>query len=847
MIPRSLAPLVRLKRLEALADLWGKVYLFHPAIVTPSPRPSPKGRGEQSEENRSSPTGRGKQGEGAGLEWNQALIRAIPRVEAAESPEELVRVINEELLARLDDPLTYAYVKEATSLKPQTTSRGLEARQLPDSVGYLRIPSSEEGLSRRFLSDFQATVEALAAAETLVVDMRWFGAGGVPSDVAVMLRFFVRAGLLTGPVQKRVHVGWNEDNGPNAYKQEWQVTAGTWLTPIQQVDWLWARSLYGVDFRRSQTITKPTVFLVNRPSAVGTYKILEALRSQGGIAVVYEPSGPAGTFPEFRQEYPEGLGVQLNTERLIGHDGQTGFRPDITVAEPIAEAQLVEIAKAALTARTRDEGRGTRDEVTNLMNLRPPAPMSERQESLSREERLLGLFKVWNVVCHLDPHLDLCDMNWHACLPEWIPRVEAADSLIAFARTLRMLTAHLHDNNVFYLFPNIPEPQALPVVFGWVEDRIIVTDVGLGTRDQGLATGDSEAPSAVSREPSAVSGLQIGDEVVEFDGKTAAELVAEHRLQISYSTEVSFYQRMCDMLVLGPAGSEVKLVVRRRRDMTEGLPRLSAEENRGCTPPDTDHHEKRDVAKMGTVPESHTGPCEGTAPTLITLALRRTMRREVWVAQSTHAHEPQGHRLLDGNLGYLNLCRLPNLAEFERAFAALSQANGLIIDLRGYPRFMVQLVLSARLNDRPVKSAIFEIPVLSSYDRTEQGWNIGQYDIKPDPRTHYGGPVVVLINEKTRGTAEDLGIFLKDAGRVTFVGGPTAGCNGNRTWLSLPGAGRMFFTGMRVKFGDSSRFQNVGILPDVPVAPTVEGIRAGRDEILERAIEVLRGKMSERS
>jgi len=216
------------------------------------------------------------------------------------------------------------------------------------------------------------------------------------------------------------------------------------------------------------------------------------------------------------------------------------------------------------------------------------------------------------------------------------------------------------------------------------------------------------------------------------------------------------------------------------------------------------------------------------------------MKREVWVSQSSHAHEPHGHRLLDGNLGYLNLCRLPNLAEFERAFEALSRTDGLIVDIRGYPRFMVQLVLSARLNERPVKSAIFEIPVVSSYDRTEQGWNIGQYEIKPDPRTHYGGPAVVLINEKTRGTAEDLGIYLKDAKRVTFVGGPTAGCNGNRTWLSLPGAGRMFFTGMRVKFGDGSRFQNVGILPDIPVAPTVDGIHAGKDEVLERGIEVLR-------
>ncbi len=770
MTPRSLDPLVRLKRLEALADLWGKVYLFHPAIVTPSPASSLKPQASNNE-----------------LDWNQALIRAIPRVEGAETPEEMARAINEELLALLDDPLTYAYVRRGEGgERREERIGGLDARQLPDSIGYLRIPYSEVGLSRGFLSDFQAAVEALAGAETLVVDLRWFGAGGVPSDVAVMLRFFVRAGLLTGPVQKRVHQGWNEDNGPNAYKQEWRVIAGTWLTPIQQVDWLWARSLYGVDFRQSQTIDKPTVFLVNRPSAVGTYKILEALRSQGSIAVVYEPSGPAGTFPEFRQEYPEGLGVQLNTERLIGHDGKAGFRPDIIVAEPIAEPELVAIAKEALAARTKDEGRRTRDQATSLMNLRPPAPMSERREGLSREERLLGLFKVWNVVRYLDPHLELCDMDWHSCLPEWIPRVEAADSLIAFARSLRMLTAHLHDNNVFYLFPNLPEPQALPVVFGWVEGKIVVTDV----MPEALTAPGSQ-PTAVTGQPSAVSGLEVGDELVEFDGKTAAELVAEHRQQVSYSTENSFCQRMCDMLVLGPASSEVKLKAVRR------------------------------------------GKC-------VTLTMKRTVRREVWVSQSTHAHEPHGPRVLDNNLGYLNLCRLPNLAEFERAFEALSRTDGLIVDIRGYPRFMVQLVLSARLNDRPIKSAIFEIPVVSSYDRTEQGWNIGQYDIKPDPRKHYAGPVVVLINEKTRGTAEDLGIFLKDARRVTFVGGPTAGCNGNRTWLSLPGPGRMFFTGMRVKFGDGSRFQNKGITPDIPVAPTVEGVRAGKDEVLEKGIEVLR-------
>jgi C-terminal processing protease CtpA/Prc len=220
--------------------------------------------------------------------------------------------------------------------------------------------------------------------------------------------------------------------------------------------------------------------------------------------------------------------------------------------------------------------------------------------------------------------------------------------------------------------------------------------------------------------------------------------------------------------------------------------------------------------------------------------LKRTVTREARIGHSTRRRQSSGYRVLDRNIGYMDLGRLSSLREFERAFEALRRTDGLIVDIRRYPGFTVQLALSARLSDRPVKSAIHEIPIVSSYDRQEQVWSIGQYEVQPDPKAHYGGPVVVLVNEKTFGGAEDICIYLRNAERVTFVGGTTAGCNGNRTWLSLPGGGRLWFTGMRVKFGDRSRFQNIGITPDVPVAPTVDGIRAGRDEVLDKAIEVLR-------
>jgi carboxyl-terminal processing protease len=40
-------------------------------------------------------------------------------------------------------------------------------------------------------------------------------------------------------------------------------------------------------------------------------------------------------------------------------------------------------------------------------------------------------------------------------------------------------------------------------------------------------------------------------------------------------------------------------------------------------------------------------------------------------------------------------------------------------------------------------------------------------------------------------------------------------------------------------FPDGSRFEGVGITPDIEVLPTAADLRAGRDPELERALEVL--------
>ena len=46
-------------------------------------------------------------------------------------------------------------------------------------------------------------------------------------------------------------------------------------------------------------------------------------------------------------------------------------------------------------------------------------------------------------------------------------------------------------------------------------------------------------------------------------------------------------------------------------------------------------------------------------------------------------------------------------------------------------------------------------------------------------------------------------------------------------------------SGIGVYYPDGTKTQRVGIVPDIEVKPTISGIRNGKDELLEKAIELI--------
>jgi len=75
-----------------------------------------------------------------------------------------------------------------------------------------------------------------------------------------------------------------------------------------------------------------------------------------------------------------------------------------------------------------------------------------------------------------------------------------------------------------------------------------------------------------------------------------------------------------------------------------------------------------------------------------------------------------------------------------------------------------------------------------------------------------------------------------------LIGDTTAGCNGNTNWIPLIGDNSIKMTGMKVLKHDYSQHHLIGFYPDYPVTRTKEAVIQGRDEYLEKALEILKIK-----
>ncbi|WP_373331079.1 S41 family peptidase [Salmonirosea aquatica] len=197
---------------------------------------------------------------------------------------------------------------------------------------------------------------------------------------------------------------------------------------------------------------------------------------------------------------------------------------------------------------------------------------------------------------------------------------------------------------------------------------------------------------------------------------------------------------------------------------------------------------------------------------------------------------PKSYKLLENNIGYVTLKTIKE-QDIPVIKDSLNNTKGIIMDIRNYPSTFVPFSLGTYFISKATPFVKFT------------GGNVnnpGEFSFSPpvvipkeNPAETYKGKLVVLVNEQTQSQAEYTAMAFRAGDNTTIMGSTTAGADGNVSNLVLPGGLGTMISGLGVYYPDGTETQRVGIIPDIEVKPTIEGIKSGKDELLERAIEFI--------
>lgn len=284
-----------------------------------------------------------------------------------------------------------------------------------------------------------------------------------------------------------------------------------------------------------------------------------------------------------------------------------------------------------------------------------------------------------------------------------------------------------------------------------------------------------------------LSGLRRGDLIKSVDGQAVADWVAERRPFYPASNEPT---RLRNMSLLRGHTPSVRVVIDRDgQEQTLTVPR----------------YQLKDIPKY---------------------------RHEL---NGSSFPKDSCYQLIRPDVGYLFLGNIK--AEWlPKIFQTFAKTKGLVIDLRCYPSEFVVFSLGRYLM-KPTPFVKFtngsvQTPGLFTWGPTLR---VGEQNVP----NAYTGKVVILVNEETQSQAEYTTMAFRQAPGAAVLGSITAAADGNVSAIELPGGIRTMISGIGVNYPDGRETQRVGVGVDVEVHPTRAGIREGRDELLERAIDLI--------
>lgn len=409
--------------------------------------------------------------------------------------------------------------------------------------------------------------------------------------------------------------------------------------------------------------------------------------------------------------------------------------------------------------------------------------MADRpMQTLTAEEKIAGLSKAWAEAKYNFANFDLVpNLNWDSLYVAYIPKVTATTHVIDYYKVLQSFYQPLRDGHTGISFPGAYMKNewsgVLPIEVRWIENKAIVI-------------------SNTSNKPGE-KNIMPGAELIEWNGVPLQEHIKKNiSPYLNFSTSQDSTDRIYRfVLTIGKANSTIPL--------------------KFITP-------------------------EG-----------KTLKQELCykpVAVFWDRNPLAIFEILDGNIGYLQVNSFNDeklVALFDSLFSSIIQTNALIIDVRnsGGGNGNNGFEILGSLTDKPFFPGR---AIIRQYKSVGRAWGqpesivVENWDWKPYKDQLYTKPVVVLTSAATYSAAEDFTATFQSMKRGIVIGEPTGGSTGQPIMFTLPGGGMGRVCAKRDTYADGKEFIGIGIMPDLLVRPAFESTVAGRDDVLDAAVDYIK-------
>ncbi|AUD04235.1 S41 family peptidase [Spirosoma pollinicola] len=530
---------------------------------------------------------------------------------------------------------------------------------------------------------------------------------------------------------------------------------------------------------RKSAVNRPLAILSNRNAILSP--ALFALRTRPHVQFyATEPLSDAQLARTTTFPFSETIDVRFRTGEVVNTDGSLGVTGTLLI--PAATNQSggsADAAEAYVLGQLRTaktQPMTTPPTTPAALPVTPPPTVYPAGKYPSLGYRLLAGAKIWSVIHYFHAYKDLMPTNWDANLRTAIGELAAASDSTQYALAIAHFYRTIQDGHGFI--------SASPLRY-YAGDGGVLIDIQF--------VENKPVITRVYADSVAAKGIRTGDIITEVNGEKIASRIARMAAIQPASNEWTRLHYVRNRLLRSPVGTPIRLKLLGADGREKTVLLTSQPASQLTTPPDTSAH----------------------------------------------------FRQLAGGIGYVDMGRLQT-RDVDRMFDAFKQTKAIIFDVRNYPQGTAWAIAPRLTNKREVVGARFSrySPNEPDFANGEAAGSVQKYffDQRLPANTGksvYTGKTVMLMDERTQSQAEHTGLFFEAANGTEFIGSPTAGANGDVTNFFIPGAISLTFSGQDVRHADGRQLQQVGLQPRILVRPTIKGIRMGKDEVLERAVQYL--------